>query len=53
MALTNTEKQKRFKAKQHRLGRKELRNQYLNPEETQRVMDLIQDLKNKRPPEED
>ena len=52
MALTNTEKQKRFKLKQIRLGRKELRNQYLNPIETKRVMALIQDMKNKRPPEE-
>jgi hypothetical protein len=52
MALTNTEKQNRFKLKQRRLGRKELRNQYLTPAEAEQVMKLINALKNKRPPEE-
>ena len=52
MALTNVEKQQRFKAKQHRLGRKELRGQYLTPTEADLVFKLIRKLQKARPAEE-
>jgi hypothetical protein len=52
MALTSTEKQKRFQRRQRKLGRKELRSQYLDAEETRQVMEFIQKLKRKRAPEE-